>query len=110
MLIRSGGRRAPLPVPGLPPVAVVPLSPVMAVMVVTMSRGAGDAVMEVTMARGPGEPSNRGQRRGAVHQLLQHLRRGHGKPPPLSGRALRLALDALRVGAPEDRGEETGAE
>ena len=74
-----------------------------------MSRGAGDAVMEVTMARGPGEPSNRGQRRGAVHQLLQHLRRGHGESPPLGGGAL-LALDTLSVGVPEDRGQETGAE
>ena len=74
-------------------------------------------MMLVTMTRGPGVmPAtdmglcHQGQGRGAVHQLLQHLRRGHGKPPPLGGRALRLALDALRVGAPEDRGEETGAE
>ena len=73
-------------------------------------------MMLVTMTRGPGVmPAtdmglcHQGQGRGAVHQLLQHLRRGHGESPPLGGGAL-LALDTLSVGVPEDRGQETGAE
>ena len=44
-----------------------------------------------------------------MHQVLQHLGRGHGEPPPLGGRAL-LALDALSVGVAEDGGEQTGAQ
>ena len=73
-------------------------------------------MMLVTMTRGPGVmPAtdmglcDQGQGRGAVHQLLQHLRRGHGESPPLGGGAL-LALDTLCVGVSEDRGQETGAE
>ena len=73
-------------------------------------------MMLVTMTRGPGVmPAtdmglcHQGQGRGAVHQLLQHLRRGHGESPPLGGGPL-LALDTLSVGVSEDRGQETGAE
>lgn len=73
-------------------------------------------MMLVTMTRGPGVmPAtdmglcHQGQGRGAVHQLLQHLRRGHGESPPLGGGAL-LALDTLSVRVSEDRGQETGAE
>ena len=73
-------------------------------------------MMLVTMTRGPGVmPAtdmglcHQGQGRGAVHQLLQHLRRGHGESPPLGCGAL-LALDTLSVGVSEDRGQETGAE
>ena len=101
LLIRSGRKLAPVPVlPGPPPVAGVALPP-------------GPMVL-VTMARRPGVgPGSmgwcQGQRRGAVHQLLQHLGWGNGEPPALGGRAL-LALDALCVWVAEDRGQQTGAQ
>ena len=45
-----------------------------------------------------------------MDQLLQHLLTGDGQSSSLGGRGVSVALDGLRVGAPEDGGEQAGAQ
>ena len=91
--------------PVRPAVAEVPLPP-----------GVGPSLVLVRAARGRGVQSpvprraHQGQRGGPVDQLLQHLLAGDGQSSSLGGRGVSVALDGLRVGAPEDGREQAGAQ
>jgi hypothetical protein len=53
---------------------------------------------------------DQGQRGGSVDELLQHLLAGDREASSLGCRRVAVALDGLRVGAPEDGREEGGAQ
>ena len=53
---------------------------------------------------------HQGQGGGSVDELLQHLLAGNRQSSSLGCRGVSVALDGLRVGAPEDGREEAGAE
>ena len=54
--------------------------------------------------------AHQGERGGTVDQVLQHLLAGHRQSSSLRGRSVSVALDGLRVGAPEDGRQEAGAQ
>ena len=62
--------------------------------------------MQTTVPRG----GYQGQGGGSVDQVLQHLLTGDGQSSSLGGRGVPVALDGLRVGAPEDRRQKAGAQ
>ena len=54
--------------------------------------------------------AHQGEGGGAVDEVLQHLLAGDRQSSSLGRRGVSVALDGLRVGAPEDRREKAGAQ
>ena len=87
-----------------PAVAEVPLPP-----------GVGPGLVLPALGRGGVQSSvpggaHQGEGGGAVDEVLQHLLTGHRQSSSLGCRGVSVALDGLRVGAPEDGREQGGAQ
>ena len=71
-------------------------------MLLTLGRGG----MQTSVSR----RADQRERGGSMDELLQHLLTGDRQSSSLGCRGVSVALDGLRVGAPEDGREKAGAQ